>query len=75
MGNDLLLLDENLLPVETPLLPPTHTFLESNQNTIIFPYNITAVKTTSANALPTLNNFLIDSTDGDDDKGKFAIFI
>lgn len=61
MGNNLLLLDENNIAVETPLLPPQSTYYSHQQNNAVYPYNLTAFQG-SVVASSTLNNFLIDSS-------------
>lgn len=70
MGNNLELLDENLQTVESPLLPPPSSYYTNQQNTAIFPYNITAVQQTTGNIIPTLNNILIDSNNNNNNNNE-----
>lgn len=73
MGNNLLLLDENNIAVETPLLPPQSTYYSHQQNNAVYPYNLTAFQGSVA-ASSTLNNFLIDSSNAGGQGMIFWIF-
>lgn len=73
MGNNLLLLDENNIAVETPLLPPQSTYYSHQQNNAVYPYNLTAFQGSVA-ASSTLNNFLIDSSNAGGQGMIFFLF-
>lgn len=70
MGNSLVLYDETMMPVDTPLLPPP--YLTSTQSgEIVFPYNLTGVYPSVVGGVSDQpNNIYINRpVDEDEDQG------
>lgn len=69
MGNSLVLYDETMTPIDSPLLPPPY-LANSQPGEIVFPYNITAVYPSVVGGISDQpSNIVIDSSDNDDDNG------